>query len=131
MSLPPVFIDVAKKARTNIFRRTRYTILWILCALLFACLVFTWVTRDDNTISSFLPGRRPARSLTAKKTIVDVSPWETARTLAALAVSAEESQYAREAEHLADHDVDQAFAAALRQSTIQAQHRTLTGDALE
>ena len=65
-----------------------------------------------------------------KKTIVDLSPWQTAQMLAALAVTAEETEFAREAEHLADHEVDQAFAAALRQATIQAQHRNLTGDAL-
>jgi small-conductance mechanosensitive channel len=129
MSLPPVFVDFAKKARTNILRRTRFTILWVLCGLLVCCLVFVWMTGDAGTGLRFLPGPGPARSM-AKKTIVDVSPWETAQTLAALAVTAEENQYSREAEHLADHDVDQAFAAALRQGTIQAQHRTLTGDAL-
>jgi small-conductance mechanosensitive channel len=62
--------------------------------------------------------------------IVDLSPWRTAQALAPLAVTAEETQYAREAERLADHEVDQAFAAALRRATIQAQHRTLTGEAL-
>src|SRR6516225_4907175 len=111
MSLPPVFVDFAKKARTNILRRTRFTILWVLCGLLVCCLVFVWMTGDAGTGLRFLPGPGPARSM-AKKTIVDVSPWETAQTLAALAVTAEENQYSREAEHLADHDVDQAFAAA-------------------
>jgi small-conductance mechanosensitive channel len=66
----------------------------------------------------------------ARKTIVDTSPWQTAQALAALAVTAEENEYAREAERLADHEVDQAFAAALRQATILAQNRKLTGDAL-
>ena len=79
---------------------------------------------------SFLPGRGSSRARTTKKTIVDLSPWQTAQTLAALAVTAEETEYARQAEHLADHEVDQAFATALRQATIQAQRRTLTGDAL-
>ena len=50
--------------------------------------------------------------------------------LAPLAVTAEEKEFARDAERLADHDVDQAFASALRQATLQAQHITLTGDAL-
>ena len=39
------------------------------------------------------------------------------QTLAALAVSAEERELAREAERLADHEVDQAFAQALRQAS--------------
>ncbi|MDQ2944661.1 MAG: mechanosensitive ion channel family protein [Acidobacteriota bacterium] len=61
-------------------------------------------------------------------TLVDLRPWQMAEALAALATSAEESDYAREAEHLADHEVDQTFAAALRQATL---HRpTLSGDAL-
>jgi small-conductance mechanosensitive channel len=131
MSLPPVFPDAAKKLRDRIFRRTRDTLLLVLSALLILCLIFVWTTRDALTHFSFLPGRGPLRAATgAKKTVIDLSPWQTAQTLAALAVSAEEAQYAREAEHLADHEVDQAFAAALRQATIQAQHRNLTGDAL-
>ena len=31
---------------------------------------------------------------------------------------------------MADHEVDQAFAAALRQANLKAQHRTFTGEAL-
>ena len=65
-----------------------------------------------------------------QKTLVDLRPWQTAQALAALAVSAEEKEYANEAERLADHEVDQAFATALRQATAQVQHRTLAGDAL-
>jgi small-conductance mechanosensitive channel len=48
--------------------------------------------------------------------------------VAALAVSAEELDLAREAERLADHEVDQAFAQSLRQAS--AETRELTGDAL-
>lgn len=59
---------------------------------------------------------------------MDLRPWQTARELAGMAVTAEERQYAREAERLADHEVDQAFAAALRETTMQ-QHK-LSGDAL-
>lgn len=131
MPLPPVFSDAARKIRPSIFQRTRYTVLLVLCALLVCCIIFASTTRDTMTHLSFLPGSGPSRaSLGAKKTIVDLSPWQTAQTLAALAVTAEETELAREAEHLADHEVDQAFAAALRQATIQAQHRDLTGNAL-
>jgi small-conductance mechanosensitive channel len=59
---------------------------------------------------------------------VDQRPWQTAKTVAALAVSAEELDLAREAERLADHEVDQAFAQSLRQAS--AETRELTGDAL-
>ena len=59
--------------------------------------------------------------------LVDQRPFQTAQTLAALAVSAEEQRYAQEAERLADHEVDQAFAMALRKASLQ--QRVLTGDA--
>jgi small-conductance mechanosensitive channel len=60
--------------------------------------------------------------------IVDQRPWQTAETLAALAVSAEEREFAREAERLADHEVDQAFAQSLRQASGET--RELKGEAL-
>lgn len=44
---------------------------------------------------------------------VDVGSWQTAQALAPLAVTAEEAQYARDAERLADHEAHQAFASAL------------------
>jgi hypothetical protein len=50
--------------------------------------------------------------------IVDQRPWQTAATLAALAQSAEEREFAREAERLADHEVDQAFSQSLRQASL-------------
>jgi small-conductance mechanosensitive channel len=77
----------------------------------------------------FLKGRgAAARPATGQKTLVDLSPWQTAHTLAAIAVTAEEKDFAREAERIADHEVDQAFAAALRQASLQ--HISLTGEAL-
>jgi small-conductance mechanosensitive channel len=50
--------------------------------------------------------------------VVDQRPWQTASTLAALAQSAEEKELAREAERLADHEVDQAFSQSLRQASV-------------
>ena len=50
--------------------------------------------------------------------IVDQRPWQTAATLAALAQSAEEKKLARDAERLADHEVDQAFSQSLRQAAL-------------
>ena len=64
----------------------------------------------------------------SQNTPVDLRPWETAQSLAALATTIEEGEYARQAEHLADHEVDQAFASALRQAV--AEHHSLTGQAL-
>jgi small-conductance mechanosensitive channel len=91
----------------------------ILVALVIVCTVFLWTT---SGAMSFLHGNT--------QSLVDLQPWQTAQTLAPLAVSAEEDEYAREAERLADHEVDQAFAAALRQARLDAQHRQLTGEAL-
>ncbi len=126
---PPLLVPGAlRNIRERFLRRTAYSVLLILVVLLVLCLVFAWTTRDAMT---HLPARGQNRSLAgAKKTIVDLTPWQTAQALAALAVTAEENEYAREAERLADHEVDQAFAAALRQATFQAQSRKLTGNAL-
>jgi small-conductance mechanosensitive channel len=90
-------------------------------ALLVLCLVGAWFTRGSMTHMPFLKGA-------SRNTIVDQRPWQTIESLAPLAVSAEEQSVAREAERLADHEVDQAFALALRQASLQS--RTLTGDAL-
>ena len=79
---------------------------------------------------SFLRAQRGTGSFATRRTLVDLSPWQTAQALSALAVSAEETEYARDAMRLADHDVDQAFASALRQARLKAEHVTLTGEAL-
>ena len=132
MAIPPVALSATQKLRSRIFGSTRLVILLVLSALLVLCLVFTWTTRDVVGNLSFLnPKNDPNRTTNGKKTIVDVSPWLTAQALAPLAYSAEEKEYAQEAERLADHEVDQAFAAALRKATLDAQHITLTGAALE
>ena len=44
------------------------------------------------------------------------------------AVTAEETEYARDAQRLADHEVDQAFASALREAARR--NHVLTGEAL-
>jgi len=60
--------------------------------------------------------------------VVDQRPWQTAATLAALAQTAEERKLAREAERLADHEVDQAFSQSLRQASLEKPN--LSGKAL-
>jgi small-conductance mechanosensitive channel len=100
-----------------------------LLVLLLVCLVFSWSTRDVMAHLPFLTGQGKAHSLAdSQNTRVDLHPWHTAQSLAELAVTVEEAEYAREAERLADHDVDQAFASALRQAS--AQRSPLTGAAL-
>lgn len=132
MAIPPVAFPTGQKLRDRILGSTRLVILLVLTALLVLCLVFTWITRDAVGNLSFLNTKDdPNPTAGGKKTIVDVSPWQTAQALAPLAYSEEEKEYAQEAERLADHEVDQAFAAALRQATLDAQHITLTGGALD
>ena len=119
------------RIRKRIFGRVSLIVLLAMAALLVLCLVFSWTTRDSMAHLSFLSGQRNVRSVEkSQETLVDLRPWQTAEALAPLAVTAEETEYAHEAERLADHEVDQAFASALRQASAQAQHRILTGDAL-
>jgi small-conductance mechanosensitive channel len=93
--------------------------------ILVLCFVALWWTRDSM---AHLPSRQGRRGAAAHNTLVDQRPWDTIASLAPLATSAEEQSLAREAERLADHDIDQAFALALRQASFQT--HTLTGDAL-
>lgn len=109
-----------------ILGKTTAVLLVILLALLVLCIAGLWATRGAMANLAFLRARNGA-----DQSLVDLSPWQTAQTLASLAVTAEEIEYAREAEHLADHEVDQAFAAALREADLQQRHRVLTGRALE
>jgi small-conductance mechanosensitive channel len=107
--------------------KARLASLTVLSALLVLCLVFSWITRGNMSNLPFLASQ--GRNAAAKS-LVDLRPWLTAQTLAALAVTTEEKGYARDAERLADHEVDQAFATALRQANLRAEHRTLTTDTL-
>ena len=93
--------------------------------LLAVCLVASFLTRGAMGNLAFLRshGGRSGSEL------VDQSPWQTVAAVAPLAVSAEEQGFAREAERLADHEVDQAFATALRLAALNT--RTLTGEALQ
>jgi hypothetical protein len=59
---------------------------------------------------------------------VDQRPWQTAATLAALAQSSEERELARDAERLADHEIDQAFSQSLRHASLEKPN--LSGKAL-
>jgi small-conductance mechanosensitive channel len=124
MSTPATAAGGAPPPR--IFGKARLVFLLSLMGLLALCLVFSWLTRGAMANLAFLRAHNGA----SNESLVDLSPWQTAQTLASLAVTAEESGYAREAERLADHEVDQAFAAALRMAQRQSRRRVLTGEAL-
>jgi small-conductance mechanosensitive channel len=94
-------------------------------ALLVLCLAAAWWTRGAMAHMPFLKSNGGTAGTHG---LVDQRPWQTIESLAPLAVSAEEQSFAHEAARLADHEVDQAFALALREATLQT--RTLTGDAL-
>ena len=112
------------------FGRTRLVFLLVLSSVLVLFAIFSWITRDAMAHMPFLKGSGEANSATNANNLVDLRPWLTAQALAPLAVTAEEAEYARDAERLADHEVDQAFASSLRKASMEAQHRVLTGEAL-
>ena len=91
--------------------------------VLVVLLIVLYVSRGTMEQLAFL--RRGGESTE----LVDQRPFQTAQTLAGLAVSAEEERFAQEAERLAEHEVEQAFATALRQAS--ARQRVLTGAAAE
>ena len=127
MTLPPIAPPPENEARLKVADKARVTALIALSVLLVLCLVLSWLTRGAMANMPFLA---QGRAKTVQKSIVDLRPWLTAQTLAALAVTSEEKEYALDAERLADHEVDQAFATALRQANMRAEHRNLTGNAL-
>jgi small-conductance mechanosensitive channel len=122
-------IDFTADGRTTrVFGKARTVLMVLLLALLLICILFLWTSRGVMSNLPSLKGQGTASG--TGQSLVDLRPWQTAQGLAPMAVSAEENEYAREAERLADHEVDQAFAATLRLAGLAAQHRTYTGEAL-
>src|SRR5437899_2028736 len=82
---------------------------------LYALLVFM-----GATVAGWLwtrePAGGPAPATTAPAPLVDQSPLKTAQTLWAFAANPEEQRLAQEAVRIADHEVDLAFAEALRRA---------------
>ena len=130
MSAPPVTPQPEPTSPARTLGRLRFTLIAILAGLLVASLAGIWLTRDAMLNFSFMRSQGGRNRAAVHKAIVDQTPWQTAQALAAVAVTAEEQEYARDAERLAAHQVDQAFATALRQASLSATHRTLTGKAL-
>jgi small-conductance mechanosensitive channel len=124
---PPAQASDATRSR-RILTGLRFVLTLALLAVVVLCLAYSWTTRDAMANLPFPKGQANGRGVAAQNTPVDVRPWRTAQALAALVVTAEEAEYASDAERLADHEVDQAFASALR--TAAAQSHPLTGAAL-
>jgi small-conductance mechanosensitive channel len=120
--------NVASKSSARLLSKGRMLAVCLLA--LGGCLVYTWVTQDVLVQLSFMRKRNATRSAQdGRKSIVSIEPWQTANTLLSLAVSAEEQELARNALRLADHEVDQAFGAALRMASLRTSHASLTGEA--
>ena len=101
----------------------RATIIGVPLAVLIACVVGSYLTRGAMDNAAFKDGQ------TASSGLVDQRPWQTVAAVAPLAHTAEEKALALQAERLADHEVDQAFAMALRQAEMET--HVLSGPALE
>jgi len=109
--------------------RPRRVIVLIMLIVLSVTLAGTFMTRGVMEYLPFLQARKGNwTGAYVPLGVVDQRPWQTAATLAALAQSTEERKIAREAERLADHEVDQAFSQSLRQAALAKP--TLTGKAL-
>jgi Mechanosensitive ion channel len=109
--------------------RSRMVIVLIMLIVLAVTLAGAFLTRGVMAYLPFLQARKGSwTGAYVPPGVVDQRPWQTAATLAALAQSAEERKLAREAERLADHEVDQAFSQSLRQASLEKPN--LSGKAL-
>jgi small-conductance mechanosensitive channel len=95
-------------------KASQKTVLAVLFLLVAAALAGVVLTRDTEA-PAFLQ-EKPKASASAAMPFVDEQPLRTARALAPLAMSPEEQPIAKEAQRIADHAVDLAFANALRQA---------------
>jgi small-conductance mechanosensitive channel len=99
--------------------RDRIVILLIMLSVLAVTLAGAFLTRGVMADLPFLQARKGSwTGAYVPLGIVDQRPWQTAATLAAHAQSTEEKKLARDAERLADHEVDQAFSQSLRQASL-------------
>src|SRR5215831_5741747 len=109
--------------------RFHKVILLVMLIVLAVTLTGAFLTRGVMAYLPFLQARKGNwTGAYVPLGVVDQRPWQTAAALAALAQSAEEKKLAREAERLADHEVDQAFSQFLRQAALAKP--TLSGKAL-
>jgi small-conductance mechanosensitive channel len=121
--LPQLRLSKAHSSKLGYFRR--FGLLGILALLFVALFIGQHLAAGGDPSLEFNapPALPPASGL------VDQSPLRIARQLAPLAAVPQEHQYAQDALHFADSEVDQAFASALRSATQHAP--PLTGQALK
>ncbi len=120
LTKPAAFRTSRQSALKGTLGPARFWSLVALLGVLALCIAFSWVTRDAMAHLSFLKGKTQRGIGTNQQTgVVDIHPAQIAQALSPLAVSREEEEFAHEAQRLADHEVDQAFAAALRQAGTQ------------
>ena len=99
--------------------RARTVIVLVMLIVLAVTLTGAFLTRGVMADLPFLQARKGSwTGAYVPLGIVDQRPWQTAATLAVLAQSAEEKKLARDAERLADHEIDQAFSQSLRQASL-------------
>jgi small-conductance mechanosensitive channel len=109
--------------------RARMVVVLIMLIVLAFTLAGAFLTRGVMADLPFLQARKGSwTGAYVTHGVVDQRPWQTAATLAALAQSAEEREIAREAQRIADHEVDQAFSQSLRQASLEKPN--LSGKAL-
>src|SRR5215468_10607806 len=109
--------------------RTRILTALIILAALVIALAGAFMTRGVMAYLPFLQARKGDwTGAYVPLGVVDQRPWQTAAALAALAQSAEEKKLARDAERIADHEVEQAFSQSLRQAALAKPN--LSGKAL-
>jgi small-conductance mechanosensitive channel len=95
---------------------------WVITGVLLALVLGTGAaylaTRESSRPKAKTETKSGAAQV-AEVPLVDERPLPTARALAALAITPEEQRLAQEAARIADHEVDLAFADALRQAAEQ------------
>jgi small-conductance mechanosensitive channel len=93
--------------------RTRALLAALVAVLLFACLVAAYLTRGVRSNQTATRNSIPSNSNSA----IDGRLLQGAQQLDALADTAEEQALSRDALRLSDHELDLAFASALREAT--------------
>jgi small-conductance mechanosensitive channel len=117
-------MNAPQKAPENGSRSSRLILSLLLAILAGLLLAQQILPGKDASLEVNAPlATAPANNL------VDQKPLQTARTLASLAATSDEQQYASQALRSADHEVDVAFQSALREAASQTS--ALTGPALQ
>jgi hypothetical protein len=87
---------------------------WVLAALLVFCVVASYLIRDADATRAAAK-KLPPGSTTS---LIDQRMLQTAQQTAADADTPQQQAFAQEALRLSDHELDQAFASALREASV-------------